>query len=528
MSDDALLHEFNRARSEQAFEALVQRHLELVFATALRQVGDRSLAEEISQQVFLALARKAGRLGGHQTIAGWLYQTTLREAKRALRTELRRQRRDQLALEVGALGHGSADDDAGLLPLLDEALASLRESERLAVILRYFEGKSWREVGTELGASEDAVQKRGERALETLGRFFARHGFKVSAATLTTGLTTQASAAVPVTLAGVITQTALVPAASASTVGVLAMHLMNLTKTQTTVATLLVCAAPIAYEVNAQHKSEAEMRALSDQFTQTTLAAQQNEARRRDLTEELASLNRMLSNLAQPLPATPPPLATAQAEPAPQRPVGWQDDLPFVEVSKAVLREFQLPAIGISGTLTTEIVDLLALTVEESTQVDLAIKQAIQTWRSIENARGRVEPSAQPINLDKTDYVESFSMRFPAFPEQGAEIRQQLVSGVSEALGDERSELLLTYASERLDELFSYEGRQEKLVTLVRTGIASEPIRIEETTFFDGQQLGTTFHTISTDSSGRPLNLNKLPQPLQSVATRWFYWDRKP
>jgi RNA polymerase sigma factor (sigma-70 family) len=258
MSDDALLNEFNRARSERAFEALVQRHLRLVFATALRQVGDRSLAEEISQQVFLALARKAGRLGGHQTIAGWLYQTTLREAKRALRTELRRQRRDQLALEVGALGHGSADEADGLLPLLDEALASLRESERLAVILRYFEGKSWREVGTELGASEDAVQKRGERALETLGRFFARHGFKVSAAALTTGLTTQASAAVPMTLAGVITQTALVPTASASTMGVLAMHLMNLTKTQTAVATLLVCAAPIAYETSARRAIETE------------------------------------------------------------------------------------------------------------------------------------------------------------------------------------------------------------------------------------------------------------------------------
>jgi DNA-directed RNA polymerase specialized sigma24 family protein len=98
----------------------VQRHLRLVFATALRQVGDRSLAEEISQQVFLALARKAGRLGGHQTIAGWLYQTTLREAKRTLRTELRRQRRDQLALEVGALGHGSEEDADGLLPRLGE------------------------------------------------------------------------------------------------------------------------------------------------------------------------------------------------------------------------------------------------------------------------------------------------------------------------------------------------------------------------------------------------------------------------
>ena len=63
MSENALLREFAATRSESAFAALVRQHLNLVFATALRQVGDRRLAEEISQDVFAALAKKAGALG---------------------------------------------------------------------------------------------------------------------------------------------------------------------------------------------------------------------------------------------------------------------------------------------------------------------------------------------------------------------------------------------------------------------------------------------------------------------------------
>jgi RNA polymerase sigma factor (sigma-70 family) len=525
MSDDALLHEFNRARSEQAFEALVQRHLRLVFATALRQVGDRSLAEEISQQVFLALARKAGRLGGHQTIAGWLYQTTLREAKRTLRTELRRQRRDQLALEVGALGHGSADEADGLLPLLDEALASLRESERLAVILRYFEGKSWREVGTELGASEDAVQKRGERALETLGRFFARHGFKVSAAALTTGLTTQASAAVPMTLAGVITQTALVPTASASTMGVLAMHLMNLTKTQTTVATLLVCAAPIAYETSARRAIETEHLSLQEQIDALRADLSEEESRHDSLKRETAFLTKSLTELDTPLPVMTddPQLPSPKPEPKPE---AWSDELPYVEVPKSVLNSLRVQPYNRDGKLTEEIVDVLAMTAEDSQAVQGILVREFNNWKGLRAFSGRYEPGYRPENFEDQQPVESFSMRYPAIPDHGSTTKARLETDLIQALGTERGTLFLQYSKNSFLSSFDWYGQREQIVTLARTGDPVKPVVIYREDFENGQRVMTLRGPLMVNPDGSPPRLDHVPPALHSIALRWFYSDR--
>src|SRR5213078_3021185 len=98
--EDLLIAEFNALRSEEAFAALVRQHVNLVFATALRQVGDRGIAEEVTQNVFVALAQSAGKLGGHPTIAGWLYQTTLNKARERMRSELRRRHREQVAVDL--------------------------------------------------------------------------------------------------------------------------------------------------------------------------------------------------------------------------------------------------------------------------------------------------------------------------------------------------------------------------------------------------------------------------------------------
>src|SRR2546430_17014211 len=95
--DSLLIAEFNARRSEEAFAALVRMHVNMVFATALRQSGDRGIAEEITQNVFIELAQSAGKLGRHPTIAGWLYRTTLNKARDRLRADLRRHRRERAA-----------------------------------------------------------------------------------------------------------------------------------------------------------------------------------------------------------------------------------------------------------------------------------------------------------------------------------------------------------------------------------------------------------------------------------------------
>src|SRR5690349_6572931 len=93
-SDMELVREYTATRSDAAFTALVTRHLNLVYSTAVRQSGDPQQAEEVTQAVFLILAEKAHRLAAATILPGWLYQTTCFAAANARRAALRRQRRE--------------------------------------------------------------------------------------------------------------------------------------------------------------------------------------------------------------------------------------------------------------------------------------------------------------------------------------------------------------------------------------------------------------------------------------------------
>src|SRR5262245_13171023 len=131
------LNDFSTRRCENAFAAIVRLHTNLVFATALRQVGDRALAEEIAQDVFVALAQKAPSLRRNSTLAGWLYRTTVNRSAMRLRSELRRQRRETVAFELSQVAAEGQSIWSSVIPLLDEALLSLPEPDRVAVILHY-------------------------------------------------------------------------------------------------------------------------------------------------------------------------------------------------------------------------------------------------------------------------------------------------------------------------------------------------------------------------------------------------------
>jgi len=211
--DNSLIAEFNARRSEDAFAALVRQHVNLVFATALRQVGDAGAAEEITQNVFVALAQAAGKLGSHPTIAGWLHQTALNKSREWLRSELRRRKREQVAVNLD-LARAEGDSVwSPLVPLLDEALLKLREPDRQAVILHFMEGRTFQEVGSALGVGEDAARKRVHRCLDQLSDFFRRRGFAVPALSASAPLFALSSHAAPAGLA-----------ASATTAGLAAAH----------------------------------------------------------------------------------------------------------------------------------------------------------------------------------------------------------------------------------------------------------------------------------------------------------------
>lgn len=179
--DWQLLEEYREGGSQAAFATLVERYVHFVYTTCLREVRDPTLAEDVTQVVFLLLAKKARSLRKGTVIAGWLFQTARFAAKSTLRQEMRRVQREQKAatdmLDAGTPQTSNWDI---LEPLLNEALATLSTAERNALLTRFFEGKSLKETGAALGLSEGAVSKRAQRALTKMRRYFAQRGFPVS------------------------------------------------------------------------------------------------------------------------------------------------------------------------------------------------------------------------------------------------------------------------------------------------------------------------------------------------------------
>jgi RNA polymerase sigma factor (sigma-70 family) len=207
LSDAALLAQYAAGQSEAAFAELVQRHIALVHSAALRQVGNPHLAEEVTQAVFIILARKAGSLGGKTVLAGWLCRTAYLAAHDALKCERRRQQREHNAYLESAMNPTETDTQTAwqqLAPLLDEAVAQLGEADRAAVVLRYFEQRPLGEVGAALGVGEDAAQKRVTRALDKLHKRLASRGVTLSVALIAGAVSGHAVQAAPVNLAAKI------------------------------------------------------------------------------------------------------------------------------------------------------------------------------------------------------------------------------------------------------------------------------------------------------------------------------------
>ena len=220
MSEDAeLLRQYAQSGSETAFAELVGRHLPLVYATALRQgCSDGALAKDVAQTVFIDLARKASSLLGRELLAGWLYTSTRLAASKAVRGDRRRQVREQIAasMQEQTTPPDSQSDQAELRLVLDEAMSELDAGERNAVLIKFFQGKELKEVGSALGISEDAARMRITRALDRLHGLLSQRGLTLSVAALGTALATEAATTAPAGLAGTIAGIALASAASAS------------------------------------------------------------------------------------------------------------------------------------------------------------------------------------------------------------------------------------------------------------------------------------------------------------------------
>ena len=211
-SDAALLRRFARQGRQAAFSELVSRYSGLVYSTCLRDIRNAAVAEDAAQAVFLLLARKAPTFGAGTSLAGWLYRTARLVSRNAVqqetRTRLREQRLGQHMVVEGINGGAENELWDQLEPVLHNALDALGRQEREAILLRFFDDRSLKEIGAALGLSEDAARMRVSRSLEKLRRYLAKNGVVLSAAALSGLLTGKAVHAAPASLGQLASQAA--------------------------------------------------------------------------------------------------------------------------------------------------------------------------------------------------------------------------------------------------------------------------------------------------------------------------------
>jgi RNA polymerase sigma factor (sigma-70 family) len=216
LDDQQLLREFAGTGSETAFSALVGRYVNLVHSAALRFTGNPHHAEEITQAVFIILARKAGKLSPRVVLSGWLYQVTRLTSANFLKSENRRQLREQEVYMQSISGGSSETSWNEIAPLLEDAMGRLGETDRNAVVLRFFENKTAAEVAVKLKMTEAAAHKRLNRALEKLRKIFDKRGVSLTTAIIAGTISANSVRAAPVALAKSVTAVAVAKGAAAS------------------------------------------------------------------------------------------------------------------------------------------------------------------------------------------------------------------------------------------------------------------------------------------------------------------------
>ena len=217
MTDGELLKAYSESASEEAFGQLTRQYINLVYSAALRQIGNHAGAEEVTQVVFILLARKAATLDPKTILPAWLLRTTRFTALNYRQRESRRNQREQHAFCMNQPGQASEESPWDqIAPFLDDALDQLNERDRTALILRFFQNKSVKDVGLSLGIEPAAAGKRIGRAVEKIRARLIRRGLILSSAGLIAGLGSQAVQAAPAGMTATITAGALGASSSAT------------------------------------------------------------------------------------------------------------------------------------------------------------------------------------------------------------------------------------------------------------------------------------------------------------------------
>ncbi len=292
--------------SEPAFEELVRRHVDFVYSAALRMVGDAQLAQDVTQGVFLALAKSARQVGDRSVLSGWLHRTARNIAANAIRSEVRRRAREKEAAAMNELLTSQSDASwEQLAPCLDDALDELSEGDKDALLLRFFEKKSAAEMAGILGISDEAAQKRVSRAVDRLREVFSKRGVAIGAGGLVVVITTNGVQAAPAGLALAVSTAALAGTAlSTSTVIATTTKALAMTTIQKTLigGTIALLAGAGVYEAHQNSQLQNHVQALEQQMQPLTAEIQQSQQDSNRMEAQLEALqsenNKLKSNQA--------------------------------------------------------------------------------------------------------------------------------------------------------------------------------------------------------------------------------------
>jgi RNA polymerase sigma factor (sigma-70 family) len=286
MTDGELLLRYVRESSTEAFAGLVERHLPLVYSAARRTAGP-DLAEDVAQCAFIELAQQAARMKPGVPLVAWLHLVARRKAINAVREAARRRARELAAAELAAM-KTSPSPWNDIEPLLDEALESLATPDRAAILLRYFEGKSLRDVGAALGTSDDAAQKRIGRALEQLRRFFLRRGIAVTAAALAGDLSAHAMIAPPAGLGLIIASAAAAVSPAAAPIGA-SLFAMSTVQNVLVTAAFVVALGSALFEADGLRRDRAALHAVDTRLERLSAEMRAAQQQRNPTGQQLAT-----------------------------------------------------------------------------------------------------------------------------------------------------------------------------------------------------------------------------------------------
>jgi RNA polymerase sigma factor (sigma-70 family) len=522
-TDRDLLRDYVERGSESAFQALVGRHVNLVFATALRGVNNTPAAQEVTQNVFIALARKARWLRQEATLAGWLHKTARFEVHSWWRGELRRRRREQTAVEL----HTTMKDDDSLLKslagALDDGLLELRAADRQALLLRYFEERSHREIATILGLGEDAVRKRLDKALDQLTAYFRRRGYAVPVAAATAAALRAAAQTAPAGVSAMAAQAGLSAGGAVSAGGftLLLARFMALTKTQTAVVCALLAAAPVWFQWRALNDARTEQYKVNSEVAalRQGIAARQGEVSA--VERRIGAASQALADLKE---------ARAGAERGGTRPAEtaslyrWDEQSEYVRLPKglaphltfagfemqprgrAPAERVQLPALAKDGTPSAVLLDALGLSSAEAEQVSQAVRDAFTKVSQI--AAGQSYVTNQTYFPDGR--LSGCTLVIPAIGEEGVMIEQSLWDSLTQSMGEERAQLFWQQAGTVFRDSLNEFGAAQKNVQL-QAQPASSWLTMHEQYF-------QTNGAIRLDASRNINKLDGLPEALLPYA----------